>query len=333
MQLRSSGLCVQCHLKITGSAKPMWEPLKEIFKISLNRNINENRDIRRHGSLPRERDPGAAVKQSLPRLTLERAIGEDAGKDTDLWKLGQFDASVYPDLPIIGTSLNESIEECIKHGVEENREGAFWSVRTVAAQTLDKVDLIKKIKAFSGLFTSYNSNGALLFVSGGDPSRKLPFLKDRCLDSVYLLQMAESMRQSGEIPEDISFWAVGNPMTDSSSRLKEKADAGAVTILTQPPFLRKPSEQWFQNVDGTTVNMLIGIPMITSRKSLRFWLQLCGVGFHPEAEPLLQSFPLKKTGNVEEYNEVVTRWNVDFIEYVRSKCIVPSIKTFFSFHH
>jgi len=263
-----------------------------------------------------------------PRMTLERAIGDKAGTDDETFhELGLFDGCVYPDLPLVGSSMADGIESCIISQVEEtlreghhrgNNDRPLWVARTVAAQCLNERHIDEKILRSGNLFrnpTQKNVRGALLCVSGADPSRMLPFVKETVKDSVYILKQARHMRDRGDIPESVALWTVGNPMKDSISSVHRKVDAGAQVILTQPPFFQNASEAWFQSLEDVPSRILAGVPIITSPRNLSFWCGLCGVDGSLEAEALQQTFPVKsmKEANIDHEDRVI-QWNRQFIQ-------------------
>lgn len=262
-----------------------------------------------------------------PYMTLERAIGDKAGTDNEAFQCGIFDGCVYPDLPLVGSSMADGIESCIMSQVQETvREGhhgnkALWVSRTVAAQCLDETHIDEKILRSGNLFRASSQKkvrGALLCVSGADPSRRLPFVQETVKDGVHILKRARYMRSQGDIPDSVALWTVGNPMQDSVGSVHRKVDAGAQVILTQPPFFRRASESWFQALEDVPARILAGVPIITSPRNLAFWCGLCGVDGSPEAEALQRTFPVKSmTERDDIYEERVMQWNRQFIqEYV-----------------
>ena len=79
----------------------------------------------------------------------------------------------------------------------------------------------------------------------------------------------------------LPLWAAANPVSESSAvRLEQKAEAGASVFLTQPPLAWKNFESWMIDAERRGVSqacrIVVGIPMLTSRNHLRFWIQLCG---------------------------------------------------------
>ena len=258
--------------------------------------------------------------------TLERRIGDNIGTDEAAFERGHFDGSVYPDLPVIGPAMAEDIEEEIKRRVENASPRQGLVVRTVAAQCLDGDGITQKIDRAGNLFRgSRGVRGALLCVSGGDHERNSgkPGLKD----SRFILSQAASMKSRGDIPDGLDLWAVANPMTDSVDSFRWKVDAGARCFLTQPPFLRVCSQSWFERVaeqaTRENIDILVGVPIITSKKNLEFWLDLCGVNEGPEALALKSSFPSAddgvKTSSASYNADEVIQWNVNFMRDVALK--------------
>lgn len=288
----------------------------------------------RHGRICAFHHASQCAKSSCeiegPQMTLERAIGDRAGSDDADFECGLFDGCVYPDLPLVGSSMMDSIESCIMSQVQETLKEAhhrqttrpLWVSRTVAAQCLDATHIDEKILRAGNLFRAPSDQkfyrGALLCVSGADPSRNLPFVKEKVKDGVYILKRASDLRSRGDIPDSVALWTVGNPMRDSASSVYHKVAAGAQVILTQPPFFRKKSELWFdslQNQGELPARILAGVPIITSSRNLAFWCGLCGVDGSPEAEALQQTFPVKSIleGNNARYEDKIIEWNRAFV--------------------
>ena len=265
--------------------------------------------------------------RQYPTLSLERSIGDKAGSDLDLWRSGRFDASVYPDLPIIGQNLNKSIERSIREIQCEEKPGKvpFWAVRTVAAQTLGQEGIIDNIR-HAGNLVQYERNdeckGALLMVSGGHPGRKLPGLNKNVKDSVYMLEQAKKLRLQGDISSEVALWAVCNPGIDSVELLERKVEAGAELFLTQPPFLHESCDEWFETVKERVVPnvpILAGVPMISSYKNLLFWIGLCGLDrSNREVKALEDSFPKckSKASGQSGLSQEILDWNLVFMTKV-----------------
>jgi 5,10-methylenetetrahydrofolate reductase len=99
---------------------------------------------------------------------------------------------------------------------------------------------------------------------------------------VDLLKLVAKLQQAGEIPTSTQLWAAGNPMAEPDAAwLEAKADAGATTVLTQPPIAWERFFAWMADAERRGVlercRVCAGVPVITSSKGLRFWLRLCGV--------------------------------------------------------
>lgn len=269
--------------------------------------------------------------------TCERRVGDKLGTDDSAFARSSFDGEVYPDLPVVGPGMAHDIDERIRRRVQAagtDRAAAASSsapatttvvVRTVAAQCLDAERVISKIRTSGNLFRCLDPNphptvrGALLCVSGGDAARasKEPTSgpANGLKDSRFILGQAYEMRERGEIPGSVDLWAVANPMTDSVDSFRWKVDAGARCFLTQPPFFRERSRSWFETVAATDqardVDILVGVPMITSLRNLEFWLDLCGVSQDDrEARRLKSTLP-----NVAQETDraAYIEWNAKFI--------------------
>ena len=271
-------------------------------------------------------------------LCLERTVGAREGVDEALWQTGYFDAQVYPDLPLSSSwyqllsrwplgipssdaSASRFAAMCMDQGqTEHNFDREKILVRTIAAQCRSKNEL-QQILSESDRSASQHGfrKSALLLVSGSHPGRSLPIVNKLFADSFWLLQKASLMRERGDLSPSLEFWAVENPI-NPPSRLLRKAEAGAETVLTQPPFLRQKSELWFdaamKNGVDKRLDIVVGVPMISSIGNLRFWLGLCGLYGSEEARGLEESFP-GLSGDKDRDYESVCAWNAEFISWVR----------------
>lgn len=211
--------------------------------------------------------------------------------------------------------MAHGIEEAIRRRVRAAETGRLSTsviVRTVAAQCLDAPSITRKIETAGNLFRGSSSvRGALLCVSGGDEARSSS--RKKLLDCRFSLDQASRLRARGEIPESIDLWAVANPMTDSVDSFCRKVDAGARCFLTQPPFFPGQSLAWFEGVAATDqargVDILVGVPMITSTRNLEFWLDLCGVSYGGEEARRIKASVAEVGSSGSTYIE----WNATFI--------------------
>lgn len=62
------------------------------------------------------------------------------------------------------------------------------------------------------------------------------------------------MREEGYLPPSLSLWAVENPMLAPVARLRQKADAGAEVVLTQPPLLWERTARWAEEADRSLLS-------------------------------------------------------------------------------
>ena len=163
--------------------------------------------------------------------------------------------------------------------------------------------------------------GALLCVSGGHPARGLPFLggsgglladstdlireAKRDMDHLARLAAPSSSSSSSSTPPPLDLWCVENPLLGFDARkLESKLESGATKIVTQPPLLRDSSRRWFDQCASSRLfaggaasePFVVGIPAITSTRSLSFWLEICGVSPKDdrEASKLLETFQSKE---------------------------------------
>ncbi|CAM9641319.1 unnamed protein product, partial [Ascophyllum nodosum] len=186
---------------------------------------------------------------------------------------------------------------------------------------------------------------ALLLLSGSHPARRLPILGRSYPDVYDALRLATSMRKRGLLPKSLALWAVANPVADADEagveRVRRKVDLGVDVIITQPPLVWEPFERWLRGVNASgaiggravregngvlhrtptetagadtaqkQARLLIGMPIITSPKGLRFWLGLCGLShrraiceaafeafgdLHAAIPTLLGKHEIRKTG-------------------------------------
>lgn len=62
------------------------------------------------------------------------------------------------------------------------------------------------------------------------------------------------MREEGYLPASLSLWAVENPMLAPVKRLRQKADAGAEVVVTQPALLWDRVQRWADEADRELVS-------------------------------------------------------------------------------
>uniref|UniRef100_A0A1D2A210 Methylenetetrahydrofolate reductase (NAD(P)H) n=1 Tax=Auxenochlorella protothecoides TaxID=3075 RepID=A0A1D2A210_AUXPR len=290
------------------------------------------RFIRRLASTSLPQD-GNAVP--LPRpllLTLERKVGREAGSDEELWRSGAFGAGVVPDLPP-ATTLRQLAAQALRlpgghvaespttappatcrapAGLTPQQPPGCITVRSVAAQLRSREDLRRRMAAAVAGSEGHPPAQALLLLSGGHPVRTLPIVPHFLGNSLSMLRDAGTARSRGELPADTRLWAVANPGSETLRRLAAKVEAGASTVLTQPPLLWRRSREWMERAaeNGLThrARIVLGVPLITSRSNLEFWLFLIGAGAgDEEAAQLLADFPASQDA------EGVRAWNADLI--------------------
>jgi 5,10-methylenetetrahydrofolate reductase len=98
--------------------------------------------------------------------------------------------------------------------------------------------------------------------------------------SLHLLHRAAEMKQAGVLAPDVELWAAANPVIEPCGALVEaKADAGATTILTQPPLAWEAFQAWMVDLRRRELHkrcrICIGAPMLSSPANLKFWIGLC----------------------------------------------------------
>ncbi|DBB06699.1 TPA: hypothetical protein ACH3X1_012202 [Trebouxia sp. C0004] len=245
-----------------------------------------------------------------PVMTLERSVGKFSGADTELWQSGHFGAGIVPDLPVVSSwkefgakllgrqiaapqVLNTQQKIVVSEPASQRRQ---WQVQTLAAQTYSQKQMRQRIieACICPPGSMQQPADALLLLSGSHPLRQMP-LSDRWFtDSIQTLKMASELRHAGDVPPHVALWAVENPLTNSTDRLKRKIDAGAEVIVTQPPLLWDKFEAWISSVQkqmllGNT-RLIVGCPMVSSAANMKFWLYLCQLYHQPEAAAAVQPF-------------------------------------------
>ena len=236
-----------------------------------------------------ERAPAGAARESERRL-----LG--AG--------GQFRALVQPCLPGAPPPA----------GGGAAGPGAAWPggaarVQTVPAQLAPRWGrgaalrgrLREAAAAGGGGGAGTSAPEALLLVSGGHPWRTR-LTRPLLASSFDLLRAAAHLREAGDLPARTALWAVENPLRErGAGRLERKLEAGAETVITQPPLLRGRFEAWWGDLQARGLhrdaNVLVGVPFLTSPENLRFWLRLadCDPG-DPEAGPYLRALAAHPPG-------------------------------------
>ncbi|EFN54450.1 hypothetical protein CHLNCDRAFT_135876 [Chlorella variabilis] len=275
----------------------------------------------------------AALFVRQPALCLERAVGEKHGIDQNLWDSCHFQAEIYPDLPL-ATTWRDLLRRTVQTAGHESEVGRVepppkvcpaerWTVRTVAAQLRSRDQLRSMMLSAAGVDPAGDPKpgvrpaDALLFVSGSHPARHLPGAGRWLQDSFDLLLLASAMREEGYLPASLSLWAVENPMLAPVKRLRQKADAGAEVVVTQPALLWDRVQRWADEADrelvSHNVKVMLGLPIVPSIGNLDFWLRLCNVRGLPEAQALLQSFPQSEERDRKGHAAAVRQWNADLI--------------------
>ena len=111
---------------------------------------------------------------------------------------------------------------------------------------------------------------ALPAASPAAPPLALPPLLCRRLlqNSFDLLLLASAMREEGYLPASLSLWAVENPMLAPVQRLRQKVDAGAEVVVTQPPLLWDRVQRWAEEADRQLVSRNV---KVGTRLSMGGW--------------------------------------------------------------
>ena len=146
------------------------------------------------------------------------------------------------------------------------------------------------------------------------------------LDSLDVLQMIQTMREKGEIPPTIETWASENPVRgniqNSLNRMKTKKSLGATTILTQFSPNVGRLERWLRKAvrQGLTedLNILIGVPIIPSSKSLRTWPWFAGYNMLTNGTLPLRFVFWWRTLKTKDFATTGQQFAADYVQRLRS---------------
>ncbi|OAE24329.1 hypothetical protein AXG93_2798s1020 [Marchantia polymorpha subsp. ruderalis] len=146
----------------------------------------------------------------------------------------------------MGTPSAASSLEIIGQMESSVQNASCWRVQTVAAQMRSRKDVCRHLLTSAQTVNASGYGGALLLVSGGHPLRRLPVV-DRFLpsNSLDMLRTASQLRKFGNISPGVQLWAVENPLLNSVARLEQKIEAGAETVILQPPLLIDRFGEWW----------------------------------------------------------------------------------------
>ncbi|KAL3691964.1 hypothetical protein R1sor_005615 [Riccia sorocarpa] len=176
-------------------------------------------------------------------------------------------------------SLRASTCGSIQEFEKTLQEATCLRVETVAAQLRSRKEICRRLVASAQRVDGCGCGGSLLLVSGGDPLRKLPLVEPLLLaNSLEMLRTSTRLREAGDIPAGVQLWAVENPLANSVERLEQKIDAGAETLILQPPLLTDRFGEWWDAARTRgllqAARVVVGLPFITSAKNLAFWFKL-----------------------------------------------------------
>lgn len=276
-------------------------------------------------------------------LVLERSLGKRNGLDSDLWYSLPFAAEVIPDLPIASSWLGlyeaainglpwplakspPAVAVRSAAGVDADRKKRdvkqSLHVQTIAAQVRSRTSIRAKMLASIVGHENRRSADAFLCVSGSHPARRLPGSSRVLQSSFSVLRTAVDMKRQGHLPESLALWAVENPLTNAAGRLQDKVAAGATVIITQPPLVWDKFENWYHDVyrSGVTeeVDIVVGLPFLTSASSLRFWITLCDAWSVEGVTALVQQFQQKEMQGKSHMQEFSREWNSQLIDKVKA---------------
>eukprot|EP00898_Chlorokybus_atmophyticus_P001422 jgi/Chlat1/2280/Chrsp17S02581 len=224
-------------------------------------------------------------------------------------------AVVRPDLPVVN-DFGDMFSRTSKrpdYDVAFARAPQLQRVRTIGCHLRTPSELRQLLLQ--------TNTPAVMFVSGGGLFQKLVPKSLLPLNSVRALTIASGMRARGDIDPHLMLWATANPLKAAGTGraniaknvdwLRRKVDAGAEAILTQPPLLWDEFERWWEAVTHAGLHrhtsIVAGLPILTTSRSVKFWLQLCGVNDkHQSAEQLVKLFLAAEARDSQEAGQQPT---------------------------
>ena len=200
----------------------------------------------------------------------------------DLYEKGAISAEVITDIPAIGRFGD--ILKILKGNRDTHKDflpDVPVRVITIAAgiRTAGKIEklITRAVEADAKALLILSGGGLLRKLAGIIPygARLLP------MDSFKILELCYKLRSQGKIPLGVNIWAVENPLIGNVServnRLERKEKAGAEAIIIQPPICWQRFIEWLTLVNErklTKIPIIVGIPIITSSRLLKFWFYL-----------------------------------------------------------
>lgn len=147
----------------------------------------------------------------------------------------------------------------------------LYRVQALRTRSRSWEDLVNKCN-----LAKARSAGGVLLVSG-DAS------DGRGKDSVTALRDLRREMHHGAVPNDLALLAAANPVAGKveAERVERKLEAGADSIVTQPPLLPAAWDAWASEMERRDLfrgfALIVGAACITSERSARWWLGLCGL--------------------------------------------------------
>eukprot|EP00803_Ostreobium_quekettii_P003663 evm.model.scf_66EXC.6 EVM.evm.TU.scf_66EXC.6 scf_66EXC:67991-71510(+) len=265
-------------------------------------------------------------------LTLERSIGKRAGLDNELWATGLFDAGVVPDLPVDAHKGAVDKEDHPKEpqlqwlvGRGQGAHTQRGRIQSVAAQMRSESTLRSLLQSAQSGCSEDPPLTGILVVSGTGHLKSAAADQARhpSRDSFWLLKEARSMQEQGLLSSAVRICAVENPLVETSAdRLARKVDCGAEVIFTQPPLAWQPFEHWLNDADKLgllgTVQVVVGLPMVTSSQNFSFWSKLCEADGLAAVEETAAKLSCTGDAQPEAEADLFLKWNRDLISKVQS---------------
>jgi len=155
------------------------------------------------------------------------------------------------------------------------------------------------------------------------------------MNAFKILRLLTKKKAKGELDEDFSIEAVGNPYTDSIRRLEAKRDAGAQRILIQMPLLWNDFMPWWERAQASPKlrgRIVVSMGYVVNFKKLQFMYFLGGIkasfgwlpGWFPgakrrrEAYDLLRYFESLKNESKEDATRLAREWNEELERKIRA---------------
>jgi hypothetical protein len=98
------------------------------------------------------------------------------------------------------------------------------------------------------------------------------------MSGLSVMQEIRTLQDQGRLSPAIAVWLVGNPYRDNMTQLQAKFDHIPDALILQPPLFWRPFVAWLRKARKLRNfrPLLVGVPLISSPRNLRFWFALVG---------------------------------------------------------